>query len=755
MSTIPTRSQAPSIVRQGRMPLQGPARPAGAALTGKDVVRILRKRKLLIALSVAIVTTAAAVATLLWGFIAPLYTAEALLAVRRPRTTGLVADTYLPAGEVMLRLLTSTAQVVNRRPVMVAAVTGDYMSSRDLRNTEWYKKDVSSAPVRLQEDINIAALPKADYVRVSMTDRHPEEVAIIVNAVCDAAVDERNTSTGARVDVEISRLTERLEQLRSEQQTAEDLAKAVRKRLETVTEPAQMADWQRKEDAANSKLRMLQERAADFGLARAQAEGIAEALKGLSNEAAAQRPEVRAALEMDGPLQGLRALRRDREIRLVYAEQRYKPMHPVIIGLRREMENTDAQIEQRRAEVVAAQVKLLREQSTIIGLQLSGVLEEIRQGNNEAAQAVREREGLRAKYEAAGEELDRQKLRTDRDVALVVDRTQRVERRLDELRVEKQNRESLELVGKAFPPDKPSWPKWSVMMPLGVVLGLIIGLSLAFTLELVDTSIKSPSDVSRRVDLPLLGMVPHSEDLEDEIPDMRLAFMSAPNSIVAEAYRQIRTTILFSGPAADRRSLLVASSLPGDGRTSVAMNLAGCVARGGHKVLVVDANFRQPAIGDLFPQAPQAGFSSALVGQVDWRQQVHQVEENFYVMLAGPLPPNPAELLGSEQMRKIVQEMEAEYDQVIFDSAPSVVVADSSVLSTEVDGVILVVRAGANTYGIVQRTRDILDRVGAHILGVVLNGMRVTAGGYLRKNYETFYQYHQQPRLTGSQAPTA
>ena len=114
---------------------------------------------------------------------------------------------------------------------------------------------------------------------------------------------------------------------------------------------------------------------------------------------------------------------------------------------------------------------------------------------------------------------------------------------------------------------------------------------------------------------------------------------------------------------------------------------------------------------------------------------------------AGPLPPNPAELLGSDTMRLLVSEMVAQYDQVIIDGPPCLLVTDAAVMSSIADGTVLVVRATSNTFGVVQRSRDILNRVNARILGVVLNGIRVTAGGYLRKNYRTFYEYHE-PQLS-------
>jgi capsular exopolysaccharide synthesis family protein len=271
----------------------------------------------------------------------------------------------------------------------------------------------------------------------------------------------------------------------------------------------------------------------------------------------------------------------------------------------------------------------------------------------------------------------------------------------------------------------------------------VVGFGLAFLLEFIDTSVKNPSDITRRVDLPMLGMVPHAADLEEEIQDLRLAFMTNPGSVIGESFRQIRTCLQFSAPASQLRSLLITSGLPGDGRGTVTMNLAAALAHSGKKVLVVDANFRQPCIRRLFPECPEAGLSNALVGQAIWRALTLEIEPNLSVMSSGPLPPNPAELLGSEPMRNVLAEMMAQYDHVLFDGAPALLVSDPGVLSTIVDGVIIVVRAGSNTFGVVQRTKEVFNRIGAHLLGVVLNGVRVTAGGYLRKSYRTYYEYHE------------
>ncbi|MCK5114248.1 MAG: CpsD/CapB family tyrosine-protein kinase [Phycisphaerae bacterium] len=270
----------------------------------------------------------------------------------------------------------------------------------------------------------------------------------------------------------------------------------------------------------------------------------------------------------------------------------------------------------------------------------------------------------------------------------------------------------------------------------------------------MDSSIRAPSDISRRIDLPLLGMVPHIDDVDEEIGDLRTAFLHHPDTIICEAFRQIRTTLMFHGPDAPKRSILIASAMPEDGRTTVALNLASHISSGGGKILVLDANFRQPAIHGLFPECPPGGLSSVLLGEGNWKDYIHPVSPRMYVMPSGPAPQHPTELLGSRKMSELLEELYEEFDQVIIDSAPCLVISDTVSLSTLVDGVVLVVLAGENTHGVVQRTRDMLSRLGVHIYGAVLNGVRVTAGGYLRKNYDTFYEYRDSKQARAT-APAA
>ena len=451
----------------------------------------------------------------------------------------------------------------------------------------------------------------------------------------------------------------------------------------------------------------------------------------------ANTASVRAAVSVDPVYRQLLAMSVNVDSALENAKSRFGPKHPRVKDLEARQINAKKQLEEKEKEIVVEQMQML-----LSGLDIELAIKTARQLSVQT-----EFDGAKAR---AGD-LDKRLVtleRLDGEIKSLNGSVRRIESRLLDLRLLSGDiQPPVNIQVEATPPIKPYLPQWTIMISMGFVIGVAIGVSLAFLLEFIDTSIKSPSDISRRIDLPLLGMVPHAEDIEDEIEDLRLAFMTHPNSLIGEAFRQVRTCLLFSGPAEERRTLLIASPMPEDGRTTVATNLAASIAHGGRKVIILDANFRQPMIRRLFPQCGEAGLSSALVGQANWRDLVREVDQNLFVMPAGPLPPNPADLLGSEAMRKMLGEMSEEYEQVLIDGAPCLVVTDSSVLSTLTDGVLLVVRAGSNTHGVVQRARDMLTRVGAHVLGVVLNGVRVTSGGYLRKNYETFYEYHEQAKL--------
>ncbi|MDY6914243.1 MAG: polysaccharide biosynthesis tyrosine autokinase [Planctomycetota bacterium] len=732
MSEIPTRSQAAQITRAPQGAIRRGAAPGGAAagLTGRDVLRIVRKRKWWIILSVLISSAITTAVTLLWSLYAPFYTTSAYVEVNPPTRGALAGAPGLYGKDIMDRLVMDHSRMVKRQNVLDRAAKSERMT-----NTAWYRKDPGGVINRLIDKIGVSPVANTNFIQISMTGTAPDdqdkvELAEIVTAVAEAFVHD------TRVIATEGLLTQ-MEQLTSERGNYQTDLDAVRRDM-AEARPADIPIIQERRNVLTIKLQVLTTQLTQLELAKVQAQAALEAvLKQEADGVLGQSSEVLIAMDADPTLRALRAAEVNLATERDNLLRKFGPKHRTVENFETRLASLRKEISDREKELLQIQISALKEIRAANLAATDFQLNEVQLKYKEATAGAKDLEALLARlaeYEV-------------REKALT-DNIKRLNNRLLELRLMWLNEEPLTLRSPATKPRFPSMPKWGIMMPLGVILGLVVGLGLAFALELMDTSIKSPMDVSRRVDLPVLGMVPHIDDLDEEIDNLYLAFRSSsPGSLLMESFRQIRTCLLFSGPASQRRRLLITSPLPEDGRTVVALNLAAAIARGGRKVLVVDANFRQPMIHKIFTEHAGGGLSSSLVGQSDWRDSVQQVEPNLAVMPAGPLPPNPAELLGSEQMQQLTTEMVSEYDQVIFDGPPCLVVTDAPIVSTIMDGVVLVVRAGANTTGIVQRTRDTLARIGTHVLGVVLNGTRATAGGYFRKSYDQFYEYQSQSRL--------
>jgi len=669
--------------------------------------------------------------TSVWATYWPTYRAEALLEVKAPGEEAAVGG-RLPASASMQRRVETQERFVQAHKIF--DLTGQDPNVQNSTLYQRLRKRKEGFVEVLKEHIHVAGTQDADALIVRLegvvrNQQEQEDLALIVNAFCQAATKVARDRAAEAIGHSLVDLGNQKKQYVKQRKEYKD-------KIEKIT-TNEFLEQQAKLPILRTKTSMLEERRTELIMLGTQARTEYESLRALQQSGQlAASGQVQQFLQGDPVLRNLRSRADETEAALNTLTRKFGPEHPTVLNLRARLESLRDRTQQREADLqTMAMEQLLRSaqiRQEVIQDQLRGVDEEL----TTLSSSLQDLQGKLDKLTTAQAEVRKLDGR-------IADLTTRI----DELERREKRETPLQMANSAVPPKQPSWPRWDLNIPLGVLIGLLVGLGLAFLLELVDTSIKGPADLLRRFDVPVLGAVPHSDDLEEEIPDVRLAFSSHPNSLIGEAFRQIRTCLLYSGPAEQRRSLLVTSPLPEDGRSTVTMNLAGAVAKHGRKVLVVDANFRQPMVRDLFAACPEGGLSSALVGQANWRDMVHEAGQNLYVMAAGPLPPNPAELLGSEQMQKMLWEMREEYDQVLIDGAPCLVVSDPCVLGTMVDGVVLVVRAQANTAGVVQRMRDMLDGVGAHVLGVVLNGMRATAGGYLRKNYDTFYEYHEQREL--------
>lgn len=320
---------------------------------------------------------------------------------------------------------------------------------------------------------------------------------------------------------------------------------------------------------------------------------------------------------------------------------------------------------------------------------------------------------------------------------------------------------NISVAGFAIPPDTPVAPRRLMTVAAALFLSTLFGMGLALFLEYLDDTITSTESVENYLQLPALAAIPTIDSLPkrrlllvgsgndgngilDDKANSELLIYADPRSSLSEAYRQLRTSILLSTAGHPPKSLLITSSLPAEGKTTTATNTAISLAQTGAKVLIVDADMRRPRLHSVFNIQNEAGLSSLLSSQLDDQLILDTIRldkgTNLSLLTSGPIPPNPAELIGSEQMANLLRMLQKHFTHVVVDSPPITSFTDGVLIASMVDGVILVVHSGKSSRQIVRRAKQLLQDVGAKILGVVLNNVSI----HSQDNYYYYQDYYQQ-----------
>ncbi|NQV49223.1 MAG: polysaccharide biosynthesis tyrosine autokinase [Candidatus Marinimicrobia bacterium] len=300
-------------------------------------------------------------------------------------------------------------------------------------------------------------------------------------------------------------------------------------------------------------------------------------------------------------------------------------------------------------------------------------------------------------------------------------------------------------------------PNKRMNLLLGLFLGIGLGTGYAFVREFLDNTVKAVEQLERK-GLAVLGIIPdmHHQGggvIQKQIAKpskggtdfrRRLITYEDPKSPISESYRSLRTNITYSSGDKKIKSLLISSPQPGEGKSTTTANLAIAFAQLRKRTLLIDADLRKPVQHNVFDQARGPGLSEYLIGEIDdINSIIHPTKmENLYIITAGGLPPNPSELLGSETMSKLVDQLEREWDMVLFDSPPIVAVTDASMISGEIDAIALVIKAGQTDRSAVDRALDTIRNVKAPLIGAILNGANpeTLAGKY--SYYYSYYNYY-------------
>lgn len=317
---------------------------------------------------------------------------------------------------------------------------------------------------------------------------------------------------------------------------------------------------------------------------------------------------------------------------------------------------------------------------------------------------------------------------------------------------------NISVADRALPDDAPVSPRRVTTVLVALFLSTLFGMGLALLLEYLDDTISSAEEVETFLQLPALAAIPtldisskrrlllvgaNNQEMTEERAKSELLIYADSRSALAEAYRQLRTSILLSTAGHAPKSLLVTSSLPSEGKTTTATNTAVSLSQTGAKVLIIDADMRRPRIHSVFGMENADGLSSVLASEMIEADVLRAIKVDpktgVSVLSSGPIPPNPAELIGSFQMSNLLTLLEKHFDHIVVDSPPIMSFTDGVLIASLVDGVILVLNANNTSRQIVRKARQYIEDIGAKIFGVVLNN--VSQDGRNNNYYYQSYYY--------------
>ena len=725
--------------------------PATAAMTPREAFGVLRRYMVLIIGLTIFGVIVGGVGCLLLRRFLPKYTARTYIEVLPPvQTDPMIITAPLVQRDIQYGYRLSVASLIKQQKTLE-----DLLKRDTVTRTKWFGS-ISGLPRRvryLEKNLGVFAHRDADYVEVSMTCGDSQEAADIVNEMVNMFISTRSATKKKEVSDELSVLQARENRVQEELRQAEQAMEDVRKAW-GITDLDRSLQHNIKH-TITVKLDQLELQKSDLELIVKQLEADIQVYDQLAKGPI--NVQIEHIVEADPVMIALAQQLAFTDARIASVLSKFGESHREVrqlqelkdeIALKREMRAAEIGEQTRQANLANAKDRL------IIFKERHAELEKLRQ---ETIAKQRDLDTARVLYERG------MKIRDER-IAMLAEIKESVEK----MRIIHDDPETPKVrgVGDALKPLRMVFSReWWFWFPSGTVLGFLLSVGLAFVLELADDKVRTPRTVSRYLNIPLLGVVPDaSVDRDARRVDLCRVVSQAPYSLISESYRQCRTNLKLSGSGESLKTLLVTSGSPGDGKTSVAVNLATAFVAENKKVLLIDANFRQPTSEKLFPKSDAGrlddeglsvgfGLSSVLVGQCSAQQAIRSSGiEGLDIIDAGLLPPNPAELLGSARMEEMLKQQRDNYDYIVLDSPPVLLISDAKVLAKRVDATVVVLNAAATRRGTAQRTIRELEDVDANVIGCVLLGAPALKGGYFQEQSKSYRRYQEKMQFAGTPA---
>jgi capsular exopolysaccharide synthesis family protein len=593
---------------------------------------------------------------------------------------------------------------------------------------------VEDAVNELTEKMSARPVPGTIYLQLGMSYSTNTDVAAIVQLVTDSYLDTLNTETNSDASDTRTALRNLVDSLN--EQIESDLKQADRLLLDNGIESVdtgqtEAAETLRLAVSARSRnteiLTALDAQLADFQTSLNDPGGIVVPDQ-IRAEVFAE-PDV---LQLQSQIQRTKAQQRALE------HQGFGAEHPAIKAVLSEINGLSDELratsEERMQTRFMQRIDTFRTQR----LQLLALDEQLLGDIKVAQDRLTEISGIAQQVASLRRGVEQKQVRRS-EAESELDQLTGIHRDLDASRVK--------VYQRARTPDSVSFPKLTVMVPLGLVLVLGLTSGVIVLRELVDTRVKGPSDVAMIPRTPLLGMLPDVVEDPSRPERAETAFRDRPSGVFAESVRQLRVVLVQKIQEAGHRSMLIVSAAPQSGATTVATNLAEAAARADMKVLLVDANLRRPALHKLFNLEAGPGLADLMARRVELDETVCKTDNaNLDILTVGSTEHRVFERLSTDAFGDVLSRLESRYDLVLIDVAPALVAGDAVSLANRVGCSVLVARAMSEKRGQIARLRNELSSSRAEFLGVVVNGVRAAAGGYFKANIRTAHAYHNRKR---------
>ena len=713
----------------------------------RDYWRILRKRKILIAFTM--------VSLGLFSFFfavmsspVPLYKATASIKIDRSGSMSglyMMMPVWSQSGE---DIQTQVAVLKSFYVVELAAkrlnLIPPNLTSEEIRANSRYQQVI----LDLKKRTDAEQEGSSNLINISFTSEEPKFAQKLANTVAQVYKDERVLEINRRTFEAKKFIEEQLKVIRKKLQDSEEMVREFREKNKLISLDAQTSSMLGQFNQANAAYeKALADRIKLQSVKRAlnQAE-----VKPLSSSNSFYLEEASSLYKSLNDKLVQTMLERD-TLLLTYTDQ-----YPQVLELRKKIRET---INAMRAQLSSQEkildkaIRDLREKTESLDSQIKGLPEK-------------------------GLEL----ARLERNVKLNTEVYTLLEQKHQESLIKEAEKiEDVQIVRPALEPLIPiNPPKTMETAFVGILMGLILGVVFAFIVETFDTSIVTIEEVEKFLGIPVLGVVPHvspkeirdslGEEFADRMQDdmgervSRLVSHFAPHSTLAESYRALRTNLNFACREGDIKTIIFTSATPREGKTTTVVNLAITTAQAGTKVLLVEADLRRPVISSLFGIDQTPGLTDVLLGNYEFKKAVRTIEDimmgrlnvddiletpgidNLHIIPSGTIPLNPSELINSKTINDFVEWARSEYDVILMDLPPVLAATDAAILSTKVDGIVLVYRVGKISRNALKRAKAQLDNVKANVLGIILNGIRAEISSDFSAFDGDYYYYHDDER---------